>query len=355
MTQQKDKPLLVYRFSALGDIAMTIPVLRSFFKSYPNQKIIFVSRNYAKPLFDEFDNLEFIGVDFNKNYKGVQGLFNLFKLLRKKNIKSVADLHNVLRTKVLNFLFRITLKKVQSVKKGRSERKKLIRKKNKIFKPLTPVQYRYCDVFRRLGFPVDLVNHEYPIKPFLDNDTEEQKLLSLCHNKKKIGIAPFASFQGKSYPLDLMQNVIAYLQKTHSVYLFGGGENELKQIEIWDRAYENVFDVSKDFNLGQQLNIINYIDLMISMDSANGHLAANFGVPVLTIWGMTHPFCGFTPFDQALENSIVIDRNSYPAVPTSIYGNKIPKGYENAFRSIEPKEIIEKALKILEDTTPRHN
>ena len=244
---------------------------------------------------------------------------------------------------------------VQFVKKGRSDRKKLIRRKNKIFKPLTPIQYRYCDVFRRLGFPVDLVNHEYPVKPFLDNDTEEQKLLSSCQNKKIIGIAPFASFQGKSYPLDLMQNVIAYLQKSHSIYLFGGGENELKQIKIWDRAYENVFDVSKNFNLGQQLNIMNYIDLMISMDSANGHLAANCGVPVLTIWGMTHPFCGFTPFDQAPENSIVIDRNLYPAIPTSIFGNNVPKGYSSAFRTIEPKEIIEKALKILENPKPRHN
>ena len=183
----------------------------------------------------------------------------------------------------------------------------------------------------------------------------EQKLLSSCLNKKIIGIAPFASFQGKSYPLDLMQNVIAYLQKSHSIYLFGGGENELKQIKIWDRAYENVFDVSKNFNLGQQLNIMNYIDLMISMDSANGHLAANCGVPVLTIWGMTHPFCGFTPFDQAPENSIVINRNLYPAIPTSIFGNKVPKGYSNALRTIEPKEIIEKALKILENAKPRHN
>ena len=83
MTQQKDKPLLVYRFSALGDIAMTIPVLRSFFKSYPDQKIIFVSRNYAKPLFDEFDNLEFIGVEFNKQYIGILGLIKFFKFLRK--------------------------------------------------------------------------------------------------------------------------------------------------------------------------------------------------------------------------------------------------------------------------------
>ena len=355
MIQQKDKSILVYRFSALGDIAMIIPVLRSFFKTYPDQKIIFVSRNYAKPLFEEFDNLEFIGVDFNQEYTGIKGLIRLFKLLRKKNVKSIADLHNVLRTKVLNFLFKLSFKKVQSIDKGRADRKKLIRKKNKIFKPLTPIQYRYCDVFRRLGLPVDLVNHEYPVKPYLDNNTEEQKLLSFSENKKIIGIAPFASFEGKSYPLDLMQNVIAYLQKNYSVYLFGGGENELKQIEIWDKAYENVHDVSQRFSLSQQLNIINYIDLMISMDSANGHLAANCGIPVLTIWGMTHPFCGFIPFDQPTENSIMIDRNLYPEIPTSIFGNKVPKGYEGAFRSIEPKEIIERALKMLEDTIPHHN
>jgi ADP-heptose:LPS heptosyltransferase len=94
---------------------------------------------------------------------------------------------------------------------------------------------------------------------------------------------------------------------------------------------------------------------MISMDSANGHLAANCGIPVLTIWGMTHPFCGFIPFDQPTENSIMIDRNLYPEIPTSIFGNKVPKGYEGAFRSIEPKEIIERALKMLEDTIPHHN
>ena len=355
MTQKKDKSILVFRFSSLGDIAMTIPVLRSFFNTYPDQKIIFVSRTFVEPLFKEFENLEFIGVDFTADYQGIKGLFKLFNRLRKKNIKSVADLHNVLRTQVLNFLFKLIFTKVQKINKGRSERKRLTRKKNKNFKPLTPVHYRYCDVFRRLGYPVDLANHEYPIKPFLEQDSSEQQLLSSNAEKKIIGIAPFASFSGKTYPLDLIQNVIAYLQKDHIVYLLGGGENELRQIEVWDNAYDNVMDISKNFNLEEQINIINYMDLMISMDSANGHLAANCEVPVLTVWGMTHPFCGFAPFDQGIENSIMIDRNYYPHIPTSIYGNKTPKGYENAFRSIEPKEVIEKALEILKLTKPHHN
>ena len=355
MTQKKDKSILVLRFSSLGDIAMTIPVLRSFSYTYPNQKIIFVSRSFTEPLFSEFDNIEFIGVDFNDKYKGLKGLFRLFRRLKKEKIKSVADLHNVLRTNILSFLFILTFKKVKFLNKGRVDRKRLIRDKNKIFKPLTQIHYRYCDVFRRLGYPVDLANHEYPIKPYLKENSDEQKLLINSNQKKIIGIAPFASFDGKNYPLDLMQNVIAYLQKDHLIYLFGGGEEELKKIKVWDKAYKNVINVSSRFTLNQQINIVNYIDLMISMDSANGHIAANYGVPVLTIWGMTHPFCGFTPFDQGIENSIMIDRNKYPKIPTSIFGNKIPKGYETAFRSIEPKEVIERALKLLNDSKPRHN
>ena len=355
MIQKKDKSILVFRFSALGDIAMTIPVLRAFFNTYPNQKIIFVSRGFVEPLFKEFDNLEFISVDFNNDFKGLKGLLKLFKTLRKNKIKAVADLHNVLRTKILKLFFKLTFIKVQSIEKGRSERKKLTQKKNKKFKPLTPIHYRYCDVFGRLGFPIDLTNHEYPIQPFLPENSEEQKILSKSAGKRIIGIAPFTSFAGKSYPLDLMQNVIAYLQKDHLIYLFGGGENELKQIKVWENAYDNVIDIASPFNLTEQINIITYTDLMISMDSANGHIAANYGVPVLTIWGMTHPFCGFTPFDQGIENSIMIDRNVYPEIPTSVFGNKIPKGYESAFRSIEPKEVIEKALEILKLTKPHHN
>tara|TARA_B100001121_G_scaffold192652_1_gene168269 strand:- start:565 stop:1632 length:1068 start_codon:yes stop_codon:yes gene_type:complete len=355
MNKKSDRPILVYRFSSLGDIAMTVPVLRSFFNSYPNQKIVFVSRPYVSALFKEFDNLEFIPVDLHNNYKGLRGLFSLFSKLYGKRVRAVVDLHGVLRTKILNLLFRLTFTKVKSIDKGRAERKKLIRKKNKIFKPLTQVHYKYSDVFRGIGFPVDLSNHEYPIKPFLNQTSTEQEILSKNPNKKIIGIAPFAAHQGKNYPLDLMQKVIAYLQKDYIIYLFGGGNDNLKQLSIWENVYDNVIDLSNKLNLEQQINIINYIDLMISMDSANGHLAANYNIPVLTLWGMTHPFCGFTPFDQSQENSITIDRNLFPYIPTSIFGNKIPKGYENAFRTIDPKIVIEKALDILSTTTLRQS
>ena len=90
-------------------------------------------------LFKEFQNLEFVPIDLNNNYKGLYGLLNLFRKLKKNKVKSVVDLHGVLRTKILNLLFKFTFTRVKSINKGRSERKKLIRKKNKIFKPLTQV------------------------------------------------------------------------------------------------------------------------------------------------------------------------------------------------------------------------
>ena len=92
---------------------------------------------------------------------------------------------------------------------------------------------------------------------------------------------------------------------------------------------------------------------MISMDSANGHLAANYNVPVITLWGLTHPFGGFAPFSSNSENMIVSNREMFTQIPTSAYGKKIPKGYEKVMRTINYKDVAERCLKVLE-TPKRH-
>jgi hypothetical protein len=75
------------------------------------------------------------------------------------------------------------------------------------------------------------------------------------------------------------------------------------------------------------------------------------GVKVLTIWGLTHPFIGFAPWGQPNSHNITVDRQEFPLIPTSVYGNKVPTGYENILRSISPKTIIEKSLEILSNQT----
>ena len=341
----KNPHLLLLRFSALGDVAMTVPVIRCLYKSQPNLKITFVSRPYFEPLFAEFENFNFYPLDIGDRHKGLKGIWTLFKELKKTPFSGVADLHGVLRTYLLSFLFSTTFFRVKQINKGRIEKHKLTREKNKKFQPLTPTIFRYADVFRKLGFSINIEDHEFPDKnPIPENFT------NLCNetDKKWIGIAPFASYSGKTYPLDLMQQVIAYLQKDYQIFLFGAGQNEIKKLEVWEKAYTNVVNTSGNTSLLDQIQLMPYLDLMISMDSANGHLAANAGTPVLSLWGLTHPFSGFVPFNQPIEQSLTLDRKKYPLVPTSVYGNVIPSGYENAFRSIRPKDVIEKALELVQ-------
>ena len=341
----KDPHLLIIRFSALGDVAITVPVIRALYKTYSNLKITFVSRPHVAPLFHEFENFHFYPTDFDGRHKGLKGIWTLFKELKKTPFTVVADLHSVLRTHVLGVILTLYGYKVKTIDKGQRQKRALTRRKSKKFQPLTPTVYRYADVFRKLGFPVSFDQHEFPEKSQLP-----QKILPIhqANEKKWIGIAPFAAHKGKMYPLDLMQHVINLLQKDHQIFLFGAGEKEKKLLEVWEKAFTNVFSTVGKINLKEQLDVMAYLDIMISMDSASGHLAANTGIPVLTLWGMTHPFCGFSPFNQPSNHALVLDRIEFPLIPTSVYGNKIPKGYDEAFRSLDPKKVIEKTLSLLQ-------
>jgi ADP-heptose:LPS heptosyltransferase len=80
---------------------------------------------------------------------------------------------------------------------------------------------------------------------------------------------------------------------------------------------------------------------MLSMDSGNAHIAAMLGVKVISLWGATHPYAGFVPFNQPLENSLVPDRTIYPLLPTSVYGNKEVEGYQDVMRTIIPTMVVE--------------
>jgi len=333
--------LIVFRFSAFGDVAMSLPILRCLFQQYPNIKVTLVTRPWMAPLFEEFPQLTLLPLEPQSTHKGVGGIYRLFQTIKSLKPDGIADLHGVLRTHLLCVFFFFSFIPFRQIHKGRREKKRLTRAKNKVFQPLTPSIYRYADVFRRLGYPIDLELHEFPPKPLLP-----EVFTSLFSNPQHqwIGIAPFASFEGKTYPLDLMQKVVAHLQKEHQVILFGAGEKEKTLMEVWEKALPNVYSMAGKHTLAEELALIAHLDLMLSMDSANAHLAANYGVEVITLWGLTHPFAGFAAWGQPENNHLCVDRSQYPLIPTSVYGNKTPAGYEKAFRSMSPKEVIEKVL-----------
>lgn len=325
----------------MGDVAMTVPVIRAFVKQNPDVRITFISRPFFKPFFDGIPNLEFFAFDAKERHKGFLGLIRLFGDLKKLDIDAFADLHNVLRSKIVRTLFALSGKKIASVDKGRAEKKALTRAENKIFEPVTPMVDRHVKVFQELGFNIDLSNPVFPSKQTMD-----QEITDLVGQKTQnwIGIAPFAQYDSKVYPQDLMQKVIDLLDENSEskIFLFGGGNKEIQILNQFAEGKQNVIVIAGKITFKQELQLISNLDVMLSMDSGNAHIAAMLGVKVITLWGATHPYAGFLPFNQPIDSALVSDRNRFPKLPTSVYGNKKVESYEDAMRSILPEKVVEK-------------
>ncbi len=334
------KHILVIRLSAMGDVAMTVPVLKAFTTQYPEVKLTVLTREFFTPFFRDLENVSVFPADLKGTHKGVLGLYKLSKELKKLNIDAIADLHNVLRTNILKCFF--LGKPFVQIDKGRAEKKGLV--SGKTFQQLKTTHERYADVFRKLGFPLDLANPKFPNRVALNSKLQD---LVGEDTKKWIGMAPFAAHESKMYPLDLMEQVIETLSKTHKILLFGGGKKEVDILDAYQNKYENVINLAGILTLDEELDVISNLDVMLSMDSGNAHMAAMLGVKVITIWGVTHPYAGFAPFNQPEDFALLSDREQFPLIPTSIYGNKFPEGYQDAAGSITPERVVEKINLVL--------
>ncbi len=342
----KHAHILVIRLSAMGDVAMTVPVLSVLLAKNPELKITILTKKAFTPIFSALKNVEVYEADVKKRHKGLIGLWRLYQELKKLQIDAVADLHNVLRSRILKKYFALDKIPFVQIDKGRAEKKGLTQAKNKNFQQLKSTHQRYADVFAELGFPVDLSNVN-----LLERQSLSDKALELIAQdaKKWIGIAPFAAHEGKMYPLDLMKKVIQELNNTekYKILLFGGGATEIQQLEAIEKESKSAINMAGKLTLSEELGLISNLDVMLSMDSGNSHLAANYGIPVITIWGVTHPYAGFYPFNQPLENALLANKTLFPLIPTSVYGNKLPKGYEKAMESINPEAIVAKIEHVL--------
>ena len=332
----------------MGDVAMIVPVLKVFTITYPEIHLTVLSRTFFKPLFEDLKNITFLEAALEDKNKGLIGLLRLYKKIKSSNIDAVADLHNVIRSNILSILLKFYGKKVSTLDKGKKEKKSLTRNDNKTLRQLKSTHQRYADVFESLGCPINLSSFESFSKKKIYNE----KINIIFSNKKKIvGIAPFAAYKSKIYPLELMEEVIIRLKnnKELQIVLVGGGQNEIEKLNLLTKKYPDVINIAGKYKFKEELALISNLDLMVSMDSSNGHLAAIYGVPVVTLWGVTHPFIGFAPFGQQYDSSLIADIEKFPLIPTSVYGNKYPENYEDAMKTIAPLDIVNKVLTLIKN------
>ncbi|MBB6371328.1 glycosyltransferase family 9 protein [Chryseobacterium shigense] len=296
--------ILAYRFSAFGDVAMTAPVFREFLEQNPDVEIVMVSRKNFEGLFADIPNVTFKGINLD-DYKGVFGLRRLANELAKEfNPDLVANLHDVIRTKILDRILRRKGFKVFKINKGKEEKEELTDVWNLNKVQLKKTVERYADVFRAMGFQVELSHRLRPVPGV----------------KSGIGLAPFAQHKGKMLPLEKSYELAKILAQNHTVYFFGGGKKETETLEKWENEIPNTKSLSGKLNLSEELQKISGLELMISMDSANMHLASLMGTRCISVWGATHPYAGFLGFGQS--ESDVIQVKDLTCRPCSVFGDK---------------------------------
>lgn len=315
------KRILAYRFSAFGDVAMVVPVIKEFLAQHPDTEIVFVSRKNFVDLFDGIERLTFRGINLEE-YKGILGIRRLaLELEEEFSPDFVVDLHDVLRSKTLTFF----LKNTVSLNKGRTEKKQLTRKRNKIKKPLKPTPERYAEVFRKLGFSLEL-SHQLP-----ENTSQ----------KSGIGFAPFAQHEGKMLPLETSLELVKQLSKNNEVYLFGGGKKEVEVLSKWEEELKQVTSLAGKLSLKEELQKIANLEVMISMDSANMHLASLVGTRVISIWGATHYFAGFLGYGQSEKD--IVEIKDLPCRPCSVFGDKpCYRGDYACLHGIKVEDVLKK-------------
>lgn len=335
----QENELVLIRLSSLGDVAMLVPVLISFHNSFPEKKIKLISRQRFEPIFTDLEFVNFVGID--KDFKSLDfiSLIRFYLDFKPKNKFIFLDGHDVIRTKVLTFLFGLNGNKTYKINKGRTEKKALILLENKELVQLRTSHERYREVFSKAGYDFKLTNNSF--LPKYESETKAEKW---------IGIAPFAKHSSKQLDLKKWKEIILNLNTYSSnlkFFIFGAGSHEriLSQLAFSDLP--NIEITIIKYNFKEELNLISQLDIMMSMDSGNGHLAANYGIPVLTIWGSTHPCLGFAPYAQPIENSFLPNRINYPFLPVSVFGKNVPIQYERAIDSIDINLVISRIKDIL--------
>jgi ADP-heptose:LPS heptosyltransferase len=344
MERNKDAhSILVTRFSALGDVAMTIPVVYSACVSNPDLHFVFITKKAPAGIFiNPPKNLTIYPID-TAQYKGIFGLRRLaVELKRKFNPKYYADLHDVLRTKVLRLWLRTMGVKVRRIRKGKRGKNALTRRYNKVMIPLVSTRARYREVFYNLS-----LTYNYGFKGLYQDVPADPALFAAATAPKQegehwIGIAPFAKHRGKIYPEELMEQVVKALsrRKGYRIFIFGAGSMEANTIGRWAMKFDNVVNMATlRLGFAAELSLMSFFDAMISMDSANMHLAALVGTRVVSIWGATHPFCGFMGWRQRKEDAVQLDMVCRPC---SVFGNRpCRRGDFHCMYGISPERIIQ--------------
>ena len=305
---------IVLRFSALGDVALSLPFLYQAAYCYPDRRFTFVTTPFhSHILLDPPPNVRVVTFD-TRHQGGFKGCIQLAHRLHKlEPMATILDLHDVLRTRIISSTLKVLGHTVYTIRKPRRERARLVQRPPKDQVPrelyVPPMTQVYCEVYRRCG----LTKVQEGFSPFLDSSAKRSPIL---------GIAPYAKHPSKVLPTERLRELITLIHRYfphYTILLYSAPGEERQRSEALSNEFPGFVSCTRASSITEELREISTLSAMISMDSANQHLAAWMGTPVVSIWGATHPAAGFIPWHGSEEDCLGIP---LPCRPCSIYGQK---------------------------------
>lgn len=316
------KKILIIRFSSIGDIVLTSPIVRCL-KKQTGVEIHFLTKEIFSGIVSANPNVDKV-ITIRKKVKEAASL------LIKENYDFIVDLHHNFRSMQVK---RLLKKPAASFPKLNIEKWLLVNARiNRL--PDTHIVDRYFETVKGLGVKNDGAGLDYFIP---EKDEIDLSVLPESHQGHYIAFVSGAKFATKQLPVDKMIAIIDRLQLP--VVLLGGKEDVKTGEEIANRCGDKIFNACGKFNLNQSASLLKQASAVISHDTGLMHIASAFQKKIYSVWGNTVPAFGMYPYLPG-EGSKIIQVKNLSCRPCSKIGyNECPKGHFKCMREIDLKEF----------------
>ena len=312
------------RFSSIGDIVLTSPVLRCLKEQIEGAEVHYLTKKTFETVLSSnphIDKLHFLEASLSETISA----------LKKENFDHIIDLHHNLRTLIIKARLGVHSKSFDKL----NWQKWLLVNLKKNIMPKLHIVDRYIQAVAFLG----VKNDEKGLDYYLNNSYQIEDLLPTSH-LKFISVVIGAQHLTKRLPTERLIELC--LKINQPLVLLGGPEDADRGEIIAKTAGNHVFNGCGKFKLDQSAFLIKMSEKVISHDTGLMHIAAAFKKPILSIWGNTVPEFGMNPYQ--VDESHIFQVSGLKCRPCSKIGyNSCPKGHFKCMNNINLTDIIKKA------------
>jgi ADP-heptose:LPS heptosyltransferase len=315
--------ILVIRFSSMGDIIYTTPVVRCLKKQLPGAEVHFLTKPAFKFIYDNnpyVDRLLLLKPTLSETIKEI----------KSEKYDYIIDLHNNLRTLLIKLRTGI---RSSTYKKQRLRKWLSLRFKLKLVPPIHLVE-RYMKTVQFLG----VTNDRQPIDYYIKAEHDQKKLLPASHQDNFIAFVIGATHFTKRMPNEKIISICRDIK--HPIVLLGGDDVKGNGNEIGNAIGQKVYNACGITSLDESVYLVSKAACVIGFDTGLTHIAEAFNKPIASIWGGTVPeLLGVQPYMVKEADVIGID---LPCRPCSKFGlEKCPLGHFKCMKEIPENVIVE--------------